>query len=552
MTQIHRDTFVPLPEGKGMLDQVFLIRQLADAVVDPLFCDASLPDGLRLLLFNEVDAGLGDVAFATKLMGLLGENAPNLSVVLVTSGKEKQAKFGLPAGVSMYGFDRYKKDASGPDRAIDLVLSAPGIFDHCRLKETVFDTLGLPGSIPFLYIAEYGSIRQLRDDAFKGYLDAIEEATDAYLDQIAAREGVSPDHIGYRSSTGDVLAVEGKERRVLGHLTGLLTQPQAPNPLHLWLSQPYLKARSAGFDSSEVGIFIDDALEPPCDRPTLLRELQDDTLRGLLEGRDEAALYSGYAHSAHEYFLDAIAALEEGHERPVDVVMPNAREAQRSLDEFFLPPLLDRLKGAGFGQVEVVGNAHQDGPDHGLAQVSKRFGEGKRLRLITRYPLPHADMRVLLRASEPATMVSGDQSFSEAVSARKECVVIEPVYCQTYHLDAQLALAGAVDPELRKILEFAMKFKRDDAAWEGVRGVLTSGRLSGYFARFNARIHQDHRLNERVVAIVKRALLTSRREEITRAQTTLFENALKTFRPREGLTILGEDLQNLSQAIAQA
>lgn len=149
-------------------------------------------------------------------------------------------------------------------------------------------------------------------------------------------------------------------------------------------------------------------------------------------------------------------------------------------------------------------------------------------------------------------MVSGDQSFSEAVSARKECLVIEPVYCQTYHLDAQLALAGAVDPELRQILEFAMQFKRDDAAWKSVRDVLKSGRLSGYFGRFNARIHEEHRLNERVIAIVKRALLTSRSDGITEAQVTLFENALKTFRPREGLTIKGEDLRNLAHVIAQS
>ena len=189
MTVPQQDIVIKPVPGRGYLDDVFLIRHLAEQHVDLLFLRAPIPQGLRLLLFNEVDAGLGDVAFATKLMHLLRKHVPQLDIVLVSSGPHKQAQFGLPEGVSMYEFQSYRTDATAAHRQIDLVVSAPGIFDHCRSKEAVLSTLGLPAQTPFLFIAEYGSMRQLRDDAFKSFGGGVDTLIDAHLDVVAEREG---------------------------------------------------------------------------------------------------------------------------------------------------------------------------------------------------------------------------------------------------------------------------------------------------------------------------------------------------------------------------
>ena len=73
----------------------------------------------------------------------------------------------------------------------------------------------------------------------------------------------------------------------------------------------------------------------------------------------------------------------------------------------------------GVGRIEVVGNSVEAPPGGPLERAEIALGEGKTLRLLTRYPIPNADFRRLHAAAQPATMVSGDQSFSEAVSSGK-------------------------------------------------------------------------------------------------------------------------------------
>jgi hypothetical protein len=551
MSHRYQDIVITPPQGRGYLDHVFLARQLAESRLDSIFESATVPEGLRLLLYNEVDAGLGDVAFATKLMRLLRRHVPSLEIVLVSSGPEKQGRFGLPDGVSMYEFKSYKGEASEDHRRIDLVVSAPGIFDHCRDPNTVLETLGLDLSTPFLFIAEYGSMRQLRDDAFKVHMEGVDKVLDTYLDEVALQKGLDPDSVGYRSSTGEVVSVVDGVVTSLGHLAGCLAADRADNPLLPWLVQPMLKARSAGFDTGEIGIFIEDELEPPPTQPcrSSLRERLEDEELGTLLGNHENALYVGYGHSAHGFFVDYVAVLEESNQRSIDVVIPHAASVTQAYDAIVTRPLVERLHKAGVGRLVLIGNPSEEGSEEIVERRVRELGEGKTLCLITRYPLPHSDMRTLLHMSEPSTMVSGDQSFSEAVSARKECVVIEPVYCQTFHLDAQLALAERVSPDLRFLLEFAMKFAWDDVGWVTVRQTLQSDRTRELFQRFNELTHTEHRLNERIISLVKRGLITSRSSELRLAFSEVLRVACDGFAAGRGFTLLGDDLHALAQRI---
>ena len=533
-------TIHPVP-GRGYLDDIFLARHLSDLVVDASFESAYVPDGMQLLIYNEVDAGLGDVAFATKLMRLLREHIPHLDVILVSTGPQKQQRFGVPDGVVMYSADTFRTEAAPQHRDVDIVVSAPGIFDHCRSQNTVLSSLGLPVSTPFLFVAEYGSMRQLRDDAFKAFTSEIEAVIDSHLDEVAEREGYDPETLGYRSSTGEVVRVSEGNVTTLGHLREVLASCCPSNPLWPWLSQPTLSARSAGFDVGELGVFIEDELDPdhPSSEPQgigALVHLQDRVLREILESETEPALqpalYAGYAHSSQSIFLDYVAAIERAQNRPIDVVIPNARPAALAIESLFDDAHIARLRAAGIGRLCVLGNVSETTSSEAVnafETCERRFGAGKTLRLITRYPLPHEDMLTLLRASEDPTMVSGDQSFSEAISARKSIVVIEPMYCQTFHLDAQLALAERVHPELRQVLEFAMQFKWDAKAWKRIVEILQSEQLREHCTRYHRLVHREHRLNDRIVWAVKRALLSAVKPDVAAAQHHLFNDAFEAF-----------------------
>jgi hypothetical protein len=260
--ETNEATLITLEGNPGVLERVFRLRHQAERVLDRMFADAAVGGAYQIVLYNEVDAGLGDVAFASKLLQLLTGALPNARLTLVSTGPEKQAIFGLAKGVVLRGVDGFKSDRRTAARGVDLVVSAPGIFDHCRHKPTVLQSLGLPADTPFLFIAEYGSLRQLQSDAFQAKLDAIQTRYDEFLEEVALRENIDADAMGYRRSNGDVVHVKEDKVVVLGHLSEAIAHPGPSNPLSQWLTQPCLDARSAGLDEGEMGIFIDDALHP--------------------------------------------------------------------------------------------------------------------------------------------------------------------------------------------------------------------------------------------------------------------------------------------------
>ena len=561
----HGDVRIALPAGeRRYLDRLFVLRHLVGTELDRCFAGAAPPAGKTVLVWNEVDAGLGDIAFVTKLMRLLRRAMPELGIVLVSTGPDKQRRFGLDEAITMYGADEYPRRATPAERRPDLVLSAPGIFDHCRKKALVCERLGLDDALPFLYVAEYGSLLQLRDDAFRPLMAALEGFVDTYLDEVAAAQGVAADEIGHHARTGAVVVPDERGFRTVDHLTRGLTASRADNPLYPWLTRALLDARSCGLELGEMGIHVDEELRAAANAPEAGRSLSrlehldqiaDRPLRELLLGDRsiarydrETALYAAYAYAGIELFIDYVAVLQEGASRDIDLVLPTARTPERTEQDFFTDELVGRLERAGVGEVEIVGNAEEDRPLGELAARRLSWTKGKRLRLITRFPLPYRDMRILLQAAERPTMVSGDQSFSDAVSAGKEILVVEPVYCQTYHLDAVLDLAERVSPDLREVLSFGMQVRRSASSYERIRGILRTPDLPARFARFDREIQSHHNANEALVSLVKRTLLTHARPDLRETQEAILREVWATFSPEEGIRLPGERLAALARA----
>jgi hypothetical protein len=111
--------------------------------------------------------------------------------------------------------------------------------------------------------------------------------------------------------------------------------------------------------------------------------------------------------------------------------------------------------------------------------------------------------------SEPPTMVSGDQSFSDAVSALKALAVIEPVYCQTWHLDAVCELAAGLDSEVGALLKAGLAYE-----WQPERmdEVLAPTKASNFWRRaigLSRSIVDFHNLNRPVLGAIRRAAWAS-------------------------------------------
>ena len=311
------------PDGYRWLDQLFILRHQIDAEIDRLFADARLPEGLELTLFNEADAGFGDVAFATRLLDLMAAQAPGLGRTLVSSRPDKQRLFGLPAAVTLHAFDAFEANQGESLIAPSIVVSAPGIFDHARLKPAVMRRLGLVESTPFLYLAEYGSIRQLRDDAFKTRMPDLDLLVERFLDEVASAIGVAAIDMGYRGRSGEVVVADEDDIKQVEHLATVATSERADNPLWSWLTEPVLEARSCGLEKGEVGVLIDEKLVAEVAQLEPLRHGTDRPTRGsdpprLLARRRRPRRVSGADRAVHGLCLPRPRAICRRRRRPGD------------------------------------------------------------------------------------------------------------------------------------------------------------------------------------------------------------------------------------------
>ena len=547
------DRTLPWPEKGSLLMRLFVARQLSALVLDDCFTDIAPPEGARVLLYNETDAGLGDVAFATKLAWLFDAHLPGVELLIVTSDVSKQANFALPEGVRVIEEAAFRESGSPEDKAPTMVVSAPGIFDHCRSAKLAYERLGITEDVPFHYIAEYGSIRQLKDDAFKAMMPALDALSERFMDEVAEAHGLAPDDMGHSAKTGAVVGVFGEELRPLDHLLNAYRDLRDDNPMAAWLRAPLLSARSCGLELGELGIHLDGEVPWMTPDPAALEGLEDPFVRALLFGGKsprsygaETSLYVGYAYEGIGLFCDYVSLLEADTPRPLDLVCPH-RDRVANLADIFEPGLRSRLKACGVGHIEIIGRA----PEGELERVDIELGVGKTMRLITLYPIPHADFRRLHQAAHPATMVSGDQSFSDAVSMGKAILYLEPVYCQTYHLDAVLELAGALAPSAREVLNFGMQYRFDAQAYPALKAKLRSPTLWKDYQAFNNAIQKEHACGLRLMNLIKRALWTLRSPALRKAASTALDRAWSEADSEAGVTLKGADLERLVQSVSE-
>jgi hypothetical protein len=553
---------LPVPNVSGWMHRAFVLRlqieRALDAWVDATWPDAAVAADTTIVLYNEVDAGLGDVAYVSKLLKLLRARLPQATLVLASTGVAKQERFGRPEGVTLMGVEDFA--ARDDLRHPTLVISAPGNFDHCRSAPGVLAALKVDPATPFLYLSEYGSLRYLKNDVLKAHVPALEAFLEAYTDELGAAAGADPDALGHRASTGDILhAPEDGPPVAIGSILDGLLADRADNPLRDWVGSPLIAFRPCGLDVGEIGVHVDRALlaeaealratqpEPgqalSAARRAKLAALEHGHLRARLEASDpRTALYAGYCTSGYDLFLDYVSILEARGDRDVDLVLPTPRTPEMLRDAFITDSLRDRLASRGVGRVVFHGYDESalvltDPRCTTLTADVSPDGAGKTLNVISYYPLPHRDMRRLLLASEPPTVVSGDQSFSDAISADKAILYAEPVYCQAWHIDALLALSGRVAPEMQTVIRFGTRSVWSEDGYDAIVEILSRPDALAPFLALAAEVRRSHDANAPLVAAVKRTLLSHADPAVRAAVLDRVTRGNAAFRAVSGWTV---------------
>ena len=184
-----------------------------------------------------------------------------------------------------------------------------------------------------------------------------------------------------------------------------------------------------------MGIFI----QPPDKNLPSLSSIQHPALKSALCEIAPNKIYFGYGHVYCEPFVRTIIDLEKAtptSEKTVVVLL--AGGALKQIQDI-LNPIKDALKDHGqfFRQIDyefvwckndVINfneknpNSPPKQPNDGMRQILSIKGgqeKGNHLTVCILQSLPHGDMLLLERLSQPLFLATGDQTLSEAISCDK-------------------------------------------------------------------------------------------------------------------------------------
>jgi hypothetical protein len=190
----------------------------------------------------------------------------------------------------------------------------------------------------------------------------------------------------------------------------------------------------SGIAPEEMGIFTEGGLIKPLsteqksEKLDILKKNYPKEMNPIYEGKsgkeylDSTNLYFGYAHKrkSMQRFVSTIAYLESSKKSNIDIVIPwRAENTTRS--EFNQKCIYDKdqLKEAGISRVEVV-------TSNGInSEILSEDGALKILRIFNIFPVPNALIRDLLCVSQAPVLVTGDQSFNEAMLLSDKIILYE-------------------------------------------------------------------------------------------------------------------------------
>lgn len=193
----------------------------------------------------------------------------------------------------------------------------------------------------------------------------------------------------------------------------------------------YERVKVTGLTKNQYGIFIDNKMTQIVEEDArlskdpllhmtdlteiqLLRDIKPDG-RSVEDYSSKTKLFFGYGHQilSQIHFIRSVVHAEQVDQKNIDMVLVFDQPAE--LEASFDPVFIAEMKELGIGRIEIVGTSLNRPTSIKIAD------EGKVLRIIPRRGIFHQDFGTCLVMSQPLSLCSGDQSFSEAVSANKIC-----------------------------------------------------------------------------------------------------------------------------------
>lgn len=336
-----------------------LREQYIDVKLSPVY-KKILEDKPKYIIINVSDCeGFGDILFALKLVNLIRENDPSINIAIVFEDETTKKKTESVSEEYPHLKDCYYLLENLPkefkDPRVGLCIG-PATYHIEKSSDLDYDRMGLDATYPFLKLPEYSH----------------------------EQENVYSKHV-----------------------------------------------KTTGLQDHEYGIFIDRRLiqtveeekERGINPVTHVNELSDKNLAAqILKGRSieayskESKLYFGYGHksSSQAHFIRAAVHTEKLSTQNIDMVL--VLDDPQELNLKLLVDLTNELETQGIGKVEIV---HQTSAGEISTSMTLSNPSKKTLRIITRKAVSHKDFERCLLMSQPLTLVTGDQSLSEAFSTNK-------------------------------------------------------------------------------------------------------------------------------------
>lgn len=334
-------------------------EQIIDSSLSKIY--RTIISGKSHIVIRVLDkAGYGDLLFAMKLTEMISKNIPEAKIAIVFQDEKTISK--VRSIASEYPFEKNcyslrKLPAEFKSLKNGLCIGAATFYDEEEtVKDLKYDQMGLPDKYPFLRIPEYGCTYKQEKFYEKSKVT-----------------GLCTHEFGIFIDPKIISAIESfKEKK--------------QNPL------------------LHINNLIDKSLQKQ-----ILQNASD------IESYSQRSnLYFGYAHSttSHVHFIKAVANLEKGNDKNVDLIL--ILDNPLELDLLITPEVKSELRKAGFGKIKI---APTEQTSFSTLKISLK--SSKVLRIIPKNSLVHKDVETCLIMSRPLSLVTGDQSISEAISAGK-------------------------------------------------------------------------------------------------------------------------------------
>ncbi len=332
-------------------------------------------------------AGFGDILFVYKSCQALKSQGFNLSIsISEVDGVDLPAvKRQLQQMKNMSDVEIVTPDEPGAGDFIpDCIIIAPTSPE----EEDMIKLRASPVSVPMGVINEYGGSRTIDEDINpfnnpdlwpEGEGDFLLFDVDKYIDNVSINAGIGPGELGIFTENGLTTPLTEEEKRIKLDLL------KESNPK---IVEPILNDRSAGAYLNSTNLFF------------------------------------GYAHRALSMrkFVSTIAFSEQlaDSKKNIDIILPWRLEDTKA-SEFNEKCHINRdeLKDAGIGRVIIVNS------DGIFEENISEDGMGKVLRIINLFPFSNSLMRDLLTVSEAPMLITGDQSWNEAMLMPDKIILYE-------------------------------------------------------------------------------------------------------------------------------